>query len=196
MSDGFNPYQPQNTSQATPLPSSQTPTIATVFGILNIIFGILGVCSGAAGFAGFAFISSGVLDERMKAEANLQQFDDPVFFALLMIQVILGLVLSGTLIAGGIGLLKFRPWGRKLSNFYAVSSLILLLVGLGINIVYTIIPALSAANDPGARPEEIGGAVGGIIGGVFGSCIGTIYPICLLIFMNRKQFVAQIEARA
>ncbi len=105
-------------------------------------------------------------------------------------QLVLSLILSGVLIAGGFGLLKFRPWGRKMSNFYAVSSLILLLVGLGINIVYTIIPALSAANDPNARPEEIGGAVGGIIGGVFGGCIGAIYPICLLIFLNRKQFVA------
>ncbi len=195
MSDGFNPYQPQASGQTSSLPSDQRPVIATVFGILNLVFGILGLCSTAATVVGFAVISSDMFDAQMKEQMKVQQFDDPIYFGLLSMQMILGLILSIVVIISGVGLLKFKPWGRKLANFYAVASLIMLLIGVAISVVFQIMPAINEANNPGAGPEAIGGAIGGSVGGVFTICFGSIYPICILVFLNRKQFVDQIEAR-
>jgi hypothetical protein len=195
MSDGFNPYQPQATGQGNNLLPGQRPAVATVFGILNLVFGILGVCGSAASVVGFAVLSSNLVDAKMKEQMNLQQFDDPVFFGLLSMQMVLGTILSVVIIFSGIGLLKFKPWGRKLANFYAVAYLGLLVVGVTINIIFTVIPAINAANQPGATPDKIGGAVGGAMGGVFSVCFGVIYPICILIFLNRRRFVDQIEGR-
>jgi hypothetical protein len=198
MSDGFNPYQPQASGQAKTLLPGQRPAVATVFGILNWVFGILGVCSGAMVAAGFTFIFA-VLDAKARAQMNLdesmRQFSDPVFFGLLVMQMSMGAILSVVVIISGIGLLKFKPWGRKLANFYAIANLILLVVGVSINLIFTVIPAINEANMPGASPDKIGAAVGGVAGGVFGACFGVIYPVCILIFLNRRQFVDQIEGR-
>lgn len=195
MSEGFNPYQPQATAQGNPLLPGQRPAIATVFGILNLVFGIWGVCGSLASVAGFAVLSSELVNAKMRAEMNLQQFEDPVFFGLLSMQMVLGTILAVVIIISGVGLLKFKPWGRKLANFYAVSYLILLAVGVAINFFFTVIPAFNEANNPGATPDKIGAAIGGAVGGVFSVCFGMIYPICILIFLNRRQFVEQIQTQ-
>ncbi|MDX1929378.1 MAG: hypothetical protein SFV81_22820 [Pirellulaceae bacterium] len=195
MSDGFNPYQPQTAGQDSALVPDQRPVTATVFGILNLVFGILGVCGNIAGVGMFAFMSSNLIDAKMKAEMNLQQFDDPVYFGILSAQMVLTGILSVVIIVSGIGLLKFKPWGRKLANFYAVAYLILLVVGTVVNVIYSVIPAVNDAYDPNATPDQIGGAIGGVVGGVFGVCFGMAYPICILIFLNRRRFVDQIMAR-
>jgi hypothetical protein len=198
MSDGFNPYQPQATGRGNNLLPGQRPAVATVFGILNLVFGIIGVCSSLAVVSGFTFLFN-VLDAKtraqMKLDESMQQFNDPTFFGLFVMQMVLGTILSGVIIASGIGLLKFKPWGRKFANFYAIAYLILLVVGVSINVIFTLIPAVNEANNPGASPDKIGAAVGGAVGGVFSVCFGVIYPICILIFLNRRAFVDQIEGR-
>ena len=197
MSDGLNPYQPQSTGQGQALLPGQRPAVATVFGILNLVFGIIGVCSSVVVVGGFTFVFN-VLDAKTRAQMQLdqsmQQFSDPAFYGLFVMQMVLGTILSVVIIISGIGLLKFKNWGRKLSNFYAVAYLILLVVGVAINVIFTVIPAINEANLPGASPDKIGGAVGGAVGGVFSVCFGVIYPICLLVFLNRRQFVDQINA--
>lgn len=195
MSDGFNPYQPQTSGQGTTTVPDQRPVIATVFGILNLVFGILGVCGNVIGIGMFAVMSSDIIDAKTKSQMNMQQFDDPIFFGLLSAQMVLNGILSVVIIISGIGLLKFKPWGRKLANFYAVAYLILLAVGIAVNIIFTVIPAINEANNPGASPDKIGAAAGGVVGGVFGVCFGMIYPICILIFLNRRRFVEQITGR-
>lgn len=198
MSEGFNPYQPQASGQGRGLRPGERPVVATVFGILNLVFGILGICSGAMVAAGFTFLFN-VLDAKTKAQMNLdesmRQFNDPVFFGFFVTQMTMGAILSVVIIISGIGLLKFKNWGRKLANFYAIANLILLVVGIVINIVFTVIPAVNAANLPGASPNQVTEATMGVVGGVFGACFGAIYPICILVFLNRRQFVEQIKDR-
>ena len=195
MSDGFNPYQPQAPGQGNSLLQGQRPVTATVFGILNLVFGILGICGIFSGIVGVAIMSSEIFDAEMKSKMNLQQFEDPLFFGLLCMQMFMSGILSVVVIISGIGLLKFKSWGRKLANFYAVATLILLVVGTTISVIFTVIPAVNEANNPGASPEKVSAAIGGVAGGVFGLCFGIIYPICVLIFLNRRNFVNQITGR-
>lgn len=195
MSDGYNPYQPQSASAAGSLPPGQRPAIATVFGILNLVFGIMGICGNFASVASFAFLTSDAFDPEMKAQMNLQQFDNPIYFGLLCMQMALGTILAIVAIISGVGLLKFRPWGRKLANFYAVASLLLLVIAIANSVIFQIMPAIQEANNPGAAPEAIGGAIGGTVGGFFTFCFGMIYPVCILVFLNRRQFVQQIQSQ-
>lgn len=195
MSDGFNPYQPQTTGSSNTLAPGQRPVSATVFGILNLVFGILGVCGNIAGIGMFVLMTSDIIDADTKQKMNLQQFDNPLYFGALSAQMVLNGILSIVVIISGIGLLKFKPWGRKLANFYAIGYLILLVTGTAFNIFFTVMPAINEANNPGAAPDKIGAAAGGVAGGIFGVCFGVIYPICILIFLNRRQFVDQINAR-
>jgi len=194
MSDGFNPYQPQTSDPASALPNGQRPAVATVFGILNLVFGIMGICGTVVSAASFAVLSSDAFDPEMKARMNMQQFDNPIYFGLLCMQMAMGTILAVVVIISGIGLLKFKPWGRKLANFYAVASLLLLVIAIANSVIFQIMPAIQEANNPGAGPEAVGGAVGGTIGGVLTLCFGTIYPVCILVFLNRRQFVQQIQA--
>lgn len=195
MSDAYNPYQPQTPAQGNTLLPGQRPVTATVFGILNLVFGVLGVCGNIVGIGMFAVMSSDLMDANAKAQMNWQQFDDPTIFAVLIAQMTLSGILAIVIIISGIGLLKFKPWGRKLANFYAVATLILIVVGTTFSIIYTVIPTLNEANLPGADPQKMGAAIGGLVGGVFGACFGIIYPICILIFLNRRRFVDQITGR-
>ncbi len=195
MSDGFNPYQPQTPDTSSSLPNGQRPAVATVFGILNLVFGIMGICGTIASAVSFAILSSDMFDPEMKAQMNMQQFDNPIYFGLLCMQMAMGTILAIVVIISGIGLLKFKPWGRKLANFYAIASLLLLFIAIANSVIFQIMPAIEEANNPGAGPEAFGGAVGGTVGGVFTFCLGIIYPICILVFLNRRQFVQQIQAR-
>jgi hypothetical protein len=195
MSDSLNPYSPQPFGSEGGLPQlpGQRPATAMIFGILNIVFGILGLCGNLVTGGMLAAVSLGTLDDELAAP--MEQFKDPVTFGFISTQLVVGTILAIVAIVSGIGLIKFRPWGRTWANFYAITSLLLIVAGLIFTIFYTIVPAVQAANDPAADPTQVGAAIGGIVGGIAGSCFGMIYPICVLVFLNRKIFVDAIESQ-
>ncbi len=67
------------------------------------------------------------------------------------------------------------------------------IVGAAINYVWILAPMLQQALQPGVEQAQAAGAVGGVAGGLAGSCMGLIYPLVLLIFMNRRHVVASLE---
>ncbi len=146
MSDNLNPYEPRTAGvpDGLPLAPGQRPAVAMIFGILNIVFGIMGICGNMFTGGMMAAVSSGQLDKQLMDQ--MQQFQDPVFFGFLSMQLVLGSVLAIVAIISGVGLIKFRAWGRKLANFCSVTSLILLVIGFTFSLVYTVIPAFQAAN--------------------------------------------------
>ncbi len=173
------------------MPPAQRPATAMIFGILNIVFGIMGICGSLISGGMLIAVGSGQLDQQMMDQ--MQQFNDPVYFGFLSMQLVLGSIFAIVAIISGVGLIQFRPWGRKLANIYSIASLVLLIIGFVFNLVYAVLPAIQAANSGDADPAQVGGAIGGAVGGILGSCFGGIYPICALYFLNRKSFVAAIE---
>ncbi len=154
------------------VPQTKAPK---VFGILNIVFGSLCcLCNGAA--IPLSIIGFEALEQQYGVDFG---WTAPVSLLMMGVAVLLCIVLS----VAGIGLLKSRMWGRNISVVYSVAGILLQIISLIINLVF--MPEIMA-NVPAS---EIGGSNNPVVV-VGGSCIALIYPVVLLIFMN-KQSVKQ-----
>ena len=184
------------------------PTAVLVIAILHFIGGGLGllgsVCGlavqGASGgkmFSGFGGQQAGQADLQAKLEKNLNE-KVPAYKAVQIGSLVINLVLSILMIAGGIGLLQLMAWGRTVSIVYALLSIL--------NHIFTVIyafafsvPAARAifqdliGQDPQAQPfvsiVEVAMTGGVIVGALF-----VIYPIIVLIVMFRPAVVRAFGA--
>jgi hypothetical protein len=163
------------------------PTSVTVFGILNIVFAALGFMG--IGFAILMMFAPAAFQAKNPVLDLMRQ--SPALTAYTNISTVIGAAFVFILVAAGIGLLMFRPWGRILSIVYGIYTIASVLVSAAVNYCFLLTPLLEkqAALPPG--PEKAG-AIGGIIGVFIGPCFGLIYPIVLLIFMYRPNVVAAL----
>lgn len=176
-----NPYLSPSAPPAVPDASSAgRPASLTVFGILNILFGVLGICVTAGGVLPFVMeipsdpaIPNPMLD-LIKSNATYRTF--------LIVSLALGAIVAALLLAGGIGLLLSKAWGRTLSIVYGWYSIVAAIVGMGVN--WYVMQPLLAKMQEGGGPGQVA-VTAGIVGGLIGGCVGMIYPIVLLVFMNR-----------
>lgn len=153
--------------QAAPPATRTRPTSLSVFGIINIVFGFFGLLCSPFGIIGsFGPSTSTVLG-------------DEGFRAFTIASSLIEFLLSGILLALGIGLLRVQNWARAGSAVYGWLVIAKNLAAFGV-ILYFIMPHLSHAR--GAGMAE---AIGAIVGGLFGGLFSMIYPILLIIFMQR-----------
>jgi hypothetical protein len=184
-----NPYR-SPAATGSPPPASR-PASLIVFGILNILFGVLGLCGTAGSAAMFLVelpsdpaVPNPVL-ELLKTDATYRLF--------MQVALVLGGLMALVLIVAGIGLLLAKGWGRTLSIGYAWYAILAGILGMIVNWMYLIQPTMAAMKD--AQGPAAMGALGGLIGGLLGGLFSLIYPILLLIFMNRKALRQAVEAR-
>ena len=150
-------------------PGAGGTKVPKVFGILNIVFGsICGLCTGAGMVM---FLGVMALIDRIGGDLGW------VVPATLVLGG-LGFIFNIILIVSGIGLLKRRNWGRTLSNVYAVVAILQAIGSLVLNLVF--LPE-AMADMPG-QGNNPGQAIGQVIGGF----IALIYPILLLVFLNKQ----------
>ena len=166
----------------------QRPTSFTVFGVLNIVFAVLGaVLSAFAVMSAFmpnvdlGFQSNNPAmkiiqnNEALKTFSGIRGGMDCCVFVLLGI--------------AGVGLLKMKDWGRKLSIGYSAYAILFQIVQIVVAIVFVALPLLNEANGVASQQEQavlMGGAIGGMIGGIVGGMCCMVYPIVLLVFCLRK----------
>lgn len=160
----------------------ERPTAVTVFGILNIVFAILGFFVEIVSvFLIFVWPNT---DNPVLRIVQEQSF--LYVWTALMLPV--GMAFSMLKLAGGIGLLRMKPWGRKASILYGIGAIVLVCLGALVNMVFLFGPLMAEAGR--SSGPAAAGAVGGAIGGGCGSFCGLIYPILLLVFMTRPGIVA------
>jgi hypothetical protein len=167
----------------------QRPTSVTVFGVLNIVFaafGIFGVLASVMLFAAAGTNSNNPVIQVIH--------DSPGYAAWMKICIVLGLGVSGALLAAGIGLLQLKPWARMLSIAYGIYAIIMIPVSTVVNYFFLFQPMLEQAHQKSG--PEAAAAIIGAVGGTFGSCFGMIYPVLLLIFMMRANVVAAFRPSA
>lgn len=156
--------QPLQAAPAT-VPQSfhpQRPTAVTVFGILNIVFGTLGLlCMPVGLIAMFAM-------PQVAHQAATPR-------AWLLLSSAIGLACTIFLIVIGTGLLYLKAWARKGSLVYGWFAIIWGIIGACINVGFMV-------SRVGGNAETV---VPSMIGGVCGGLIGLIYPVLLVIFMQR-----------
>ncbi len=189
MQPNPNPFDAPSQSPefATPAQRSVAPK---VMGILNLVFAFLGILGAAA---------SGIMLWRFQMlppdpdNSAFELMQNPGYRRAILSAMPLGLTATLCLAVSGVGLIRYRRWGRSASFFYIGLTVLNTLVGVGINYVWIMRPMLEQASQPDVNPVQVGGAVGGILGGLFGSCIALIYPLVLLIFMNLRHVVDSLE---
>src|SRR2546426_936613 len=166
----------------------QRPASVTVFGILNIVFAVFGL------FGIFATVALFSLTEQSNNPVVRIVRENPSYAGWLKVSIPLGLLGCAALLAAGIGLLRLRPWGRKLSLAYAIYAIVLGAVGMVMNFIFLLRPMFEEAAQK--QGPEAAGAIGGAVGGSIGGCVGLIYPVLLLIFMTRPNVVAAFQPAA
>ena len=164
------------------------PTPVTVFGILNIIFGALGLlCMPFSMLALFMppnpSFPNPALDLMRSNEA---------YRLWMMVSTVLGMIVSGVLLAAGIGLLMLKSWGHKASIGYSIYAIVMGLISIPLSYFLIVAPLMAQASQT-QNPQQQGAAFGGAVGGLFGGCLGLIYPILLLIFMKQPNVVAVFQ---
>ena len=178
------------------VPPSQPASIqiisvfAIVFGSLVVLCDVLGVVGGifalVMGHSGF-----------MAQQPQMQSTSLNIFNA---IQAVIGLGLSGVLLAGGIGGVQVRPWARKLLIKWAVANIAFQLLSGALAIYFTLsvtLPAMQAQMNRQGRGASATMvtyfSAGGVIGVIVFMLIACILPICVLIFWRRPNVVAAFE---
>ena len=106
--------------------------------------------------------------------------------------MVIGLFVSLLLIIAGIGLFQLREWARKASIAYGIYGLVTGLLGLCVNLFY-VIPLLEETLEETTNEIEQAGIIGGMAGGIIGVGVALIYPILVLIFMNRRVLKEAID---
>ena len=101
------------------------------------------------------------------------------------------LFLGFGMLAGAIGLIRLKLWGRTLSLAVAAGEIAWGIVAFGINLFF-VYPAMNQMMGDGAAagPQMIGS----VIGGVVGTFMTLVFPVALLIVLNLKSIKDQFDA--
>lgn len=176
-----NPYQPSGPpplSTATPPPfptspplpvASPCPKVAKILGVLNIVFGCLSV---PLTFA--ADLSDPQVERLLGGRWSLIYWSNGL----------LCVVLSALLVAGGVGLIRNRWWGRTLSIVFAYLQSALSVIAVAYMYVYLVVPLQAEVSAESAPLLLIAYVT------IAANIIGLIYPAVLLFCLYRKSFVS------
>ena len=109
-----------------------------------------------------------------------------------MASMLIGVAMAVWELAAGIGLVKSRPWGRSLSLGYGYISILMAVATTAIGILY-IAPAMQQAAQ--GIPDPVVKKMMGYMPVLFflGACTSLIYPVLLIIFMNRPNVRAYFD---
>jgi len=172
----MTPYQLE-----APPPRQGVSTGLKVLGIIQIVFGAIGLLGAPIGLA-VAMLNAASKDPVQRRLHELMWEGTMGIWS--YGSQALGFVFAIALLAGGIGIVRGKRWGRTASFVYSIGSLVSLLVGqvlMGI-VVY---PELLDMMDKATSPVERAGAMGGLIGGLGAAGFGMILPLIVLIVMAR-----------
>jgi len=163
----FPAYQP---------PHYRPPGSIKVLGIINLVFAGLGLFGLLFTYSMY-FGDDGSSSFGMRNPVIEVAHRSPEFMSFLRWSMVHGLFAAALLCVAGIGLIKYRPWGRSLAIFYALQNIVAAIVGLYLTHKYLMAP-LRELHDPAADAGVTGGYMGGII--------AMAYPIVLLAFMFKR----------
>src|SRR5580704_1777740 len=118
----------------------QRPIAVAVFGILNIVFAGLGLI----GIMSIGVVLN-VLDTSNNPAYKVMR-ESPGYMSWMKLSIPLGLVSCALLLSSGIGLLKMKPWARKVAIGYALYALVLGVVGLVMSLICVVGPLMAQAS--------------------------------------------------
>lgn len=196
MSEDPSPYQPpvqlDAVSQAAP---TVPPGQIKVMGILHLVLAGLGLVSILLGFVSRK-VSESVMTAQEKAggiqatQARISRGIVEASETLAWFGHVSALVLGTMLLLAGLGLLKRRKSGLSWSNRYAWTSILFKAVNLVlfVTILMPRIGGLFSSLESGGKEMQMFGTmmrISTIAGGIAGPVFSCIYPVLVLILLNR-----------
>jgi Na+/H+-dicarboxylate symporter len=157
------------------------PQSVNTLGILNLVFAGLGLIGMVATYAMYF----GGLHLRHDPVQEIAR-SSPTYMSFMRATLVSGTIAAIALGTSGIGLRQMKSWGRHLAIAYSIWSIVAAIFGFYMTHKYLLEP-LSHSDNPAAK--------GGVAGGYMGGLIGLVYPVVLLIFMNKRD-VKDAFARA
>ena len=183
-----NPFQapqvtPTQDGEGISPVAKKGPVSIIVFGVLNIVFAIIGIC----GYAGN--IVALVIESRGGAPNPVNEliYQHPFFGPFFKINIGLGSLVSILLLVAGILLLMNRRMGRTFSNAYGLYTIVTALIG--VVMAFVLWPQFLEIPDQDGMPV---GAIS-VWSVLVGNLINMIYPVLLLIFINRPRVKAALH---
>lgn len=165
-----NPYQtPETAAQPTPVidysvnTTEKRPTVPMVFGVLSLVFAAFGVFSIMATVGLFYAIGS---------ESEFVE-DLHITNGMLVLSLVMNVIIIPIMIIAGIGLIKYRVYGKRFFTIYAVL--------LFITVLATMFMLINAFGTSGMA-IDIGSNV-----------LSLIFPVLGLIFLNSDRVKASLK---
>ncbi|MBC7964875.1 MAG: hypothetical protein H7Z17_03025 [Fuerstia sp.] len=187
MPDSNNPFSPSQDSQyAAPQRSGSKPTMATVFGILNLVFGAFALFGQAAGVITIVFL-------REKLEEITKQ-PIPMPGPLQWAGTAITLLLTFWLIYSGIRVMGGTMSGRSAFISYCLGSLLIRPFVVAINVFaqYDQMQQQMAAGGTPMPPAAIIAIAAGA--GLFAIVFAEVYEAVGFFVMRSKSVTQQFEA--
>ncbi len=182
------PAAPPSSPYFLPPEPPKKPATLMVFAIINLIIGGGGLCCNVFSVIQPFMPAGDPMNEAFNA--------DKTYVIMTVGMGIVSMIMSGVLLAGGIGLLQGKPWGRLLTLGWAVTAIAQFMVYLVyvFTIVFPIMDKVvqNAPNTPAMPAGMIGIMKVMMIGAAVPT--GLVYPGLLLFFMNVpvvKKFLAK-----
>ncbi|HXU71645.1 MAG TPA: hypothetical protein VN947_20065 [Polyangia bacterium] len=183
------------------LPTGVT-AVPRTFGTLSIVFASLVLVSSVFGMLSLVvpILASHAPPSAKPGDAEALELMSSMYLGIGIISCILA-VMSGLLLALGIGQLRYRKWAALWSPRWAIvalGSLVVMAILMTRGMSSTMGGMFNAAADPGAKATLAAGKqVGTAIGAVYASMMVLFYapyPILLLVYFTRDRVRAAMTA--
>ena len=191
-----NPYQFEGQTPYAAAPQVQTsdkPKAIKVFGILNVIFGGLGLLGTCIGLGAILAITSGLLPapEGQSNPGFVTQDEDAFLYFYNIISAAFALLFTIVLLASGIGLLRYRKWGRNTGLAWVAYSVIATIIASVVTWthIYPHQLEMLATNEAMADVPNMEAILLGSM--IFGNVLSVgylIYPVLFAIFGSKQSF--------
>jgi hypothetical protein len=183
--DSNNPFSPSQQFQETPRPASK-PTMATVFGILNLVFGGMSLLGQGFGLIMLLFLRKNI------EEISKQPI--PMPGPLQWVGTGIQILLTCWLIYSGIRVLRGTMSGRGAFLAYCIGSLLIrpFIVAINLFAQQEQIQQQMAAGGAQLPPAAVTGIIIGA--GLFALVIAEIYEVVGFFVMRSKSVTQQFQA--
>ena len=165
----------------------------TALGILSIVYAVFfNLCGSLVGLsfplwgpAFFEFLEANIPDAPPLGEL----FAGPMMWYSVF-AILAGLTLGVSFLAGGIGLLKLRAWGRKLLMAASVARIVWCIISFLVSLIFMLPWVIEMMEQQTHNAHQV---VGQVVATVVGMAFQLALPIVLLVFLNRPSIIEQFE---
>ncbi len=164
----------------------------TALAIVTIVFSSLMLLMNCCGVGGIFMVPLMKNMPGMQGQPGLEIYDDAAFMAFAVAGLGVNLAMYAFALAGGIGMLKLRRWGRKVSVGYAIASLVIFVVSNAASILFMQDKAQAAMQGNPLASMFQGPAMRALSIALNFTCLNTL-PVFILIVLTRASVRDQFD---